>query len=98
MREQNKTKGMEDSINERIGESSTLGKSNQYKQSKPVPQRNENAMHNNFFMTKADKDPMSIIEIFARRNAPKVVPSVAKSPHKLDRSGTATDNRRKSHV
>ena len=47
--------------------------------------KNDNVMVQNFFMEKGDKDPLSLIEIFARRNAPKVVPSV-KSPVKMDGS------------
>lgn len=33
---------------------------------------------------KSDRDPLSLIEIYARKHAPKIVPSVVKSPVKIE--------------
>ena len=33
---------------------------------------------------KSDRDPLSLIEIYAKRHAPKIVSSVVKSPVKIE--------------
>eukprot|EP00347_Sterkiella_histriomuscorum_P003387 403364494 len=92
LREQNKTQNLahSSSIQEKIGDSSN-SQSQSYSQmqskslrGRSAPQAAQQPQIQNFFREKSDKDSLSLIEIFARKNAPKIVPSVVKSPIKPD--------------